>query len=41
MEGEPGAPAVVALHVAANSANGDDSPLGDLICSEELRLRVR
>ncbi len=36
----PTAPTVVVLHVAANSANGDDSPLGDLIYTRELRLRV-
>lgn len=36
----PDRPASVALHVAANSADGDDSPLGDLIYTAELRLRV-
>lgn len=36
----PAAPTVVVMNVAANSANGDDSPLGDLIYTRELRLRV-
>jgi hypothetical protein len=36
----PDRPAAVALHVAANSADGDDSPLGDLVYTAELRLHV-
>jgi hypothetical protein len=37
----PESAATVALHVSANSANGDDSPLGDLVYTQGLRVRVR
>lgn len=30
----------VAIHVAANSGNGDNSPLGDLVYADSIRLRV-
>ncbi|RMH11683.1 MAG: hypothetical protein D6701_14675, partial [Gemmatimonadetes bacterium] len=36
----PDEPLPVVLHAAANSANGDDSPLGDLIYSLERPLAV-
>lgn len=36
----PASPGEVVLHVAANSANGDDSPLGDLIYTAETPVRV-
>ena len=37
----PNARDVVMMHVAANSANGDNSPLGDLIYTAEARSSGR
>lgn len=37
----PAAHGPVAIHLAANSANGDDSPFGDLIYTAERRIDVR
>jgi hypothetical protein len=36
----PNARDMIVLHVAANSANGDDSPLGDLVYTAEARSRA-